>query len=427
VEAEVTIEEIRQVLSTMPDGFFGANLFDHREASAASRVICNRSPFRYYGPNCTNEADLFEAECSRYFGSRYAHTTNSGTGALMAALHALGVGPGDEVIVPGYLWIADCNAVLLRGAIPVMGEIDTTLNLDPADLRRKINRRTKCIIAIHMAGAPADMDAIGRVAGDYGIPTLEDFSQCVGGAVAGRMVGTIGSIGIASLQLNKMITCGEGGLVICNDEAYHARVVSRTDLGNSRVGDAVDGSADVNLTVGEGRRFNEISAAIMRVQLERLPGMLTRLREIKRYIKSQLRNLGNVTFRRIVDEDGDTGSTIAVMFDSPAERVRFQDASSSLFQRGELQTVGLVDAGCHIYYNCETIVRKVPALPGGFPWSLPENSNSTNYSYDKGLLPVTDSLIERTISFSIPPDITEVQVDAWVAGFTAVCQELDAA
>lgn len=421
-------DEIRQILATLPGGLFGANLYDEREARAASRVILNRSPFRYYGPNCTNEADLFEAECCAYFGSRYAHTTNSGTGALLAALHALDVGPGDEVIVPGYLWVADCNAVLLRGAIPVMGEIDTTLNLDPADVRRKISPRTKCIIAIHMAGTQADIDAITTVGADHGVPILEDFSQCVGGAVAGRKVGSIGSIGIASLQLNKMITCGEGGLIVCNDERYHARGLARTDLGAARVdGIAGNGAVEAPLTIGEGRRFSEVSAAIMRVQLERLPGMLDRLRAINRYMKEQLRGLGNFTFRRIVDEDGDTGSTMALIFDSLSERRRFQDASSRLFPRGELQTVALVNSGCHVYYNCETLVKRIPALPGGFPWSLPANAGSINYHYGKGLLPQTDDLIERTVVVGIPPNVTELQVDAWVAGFQAVFKHLSAA
>jgi dTDP-4-amino-4,6-dideoxygalactose transaminase len=419
------LEKIRQILTTLPGPLFGANLYDKREVAAASRVIANKSPFRYYGPHCTNEAELFEAECCSYFGSRYAHTTNSGTGALIAALHALDVGPGDEVIVPGYLWISDCNAVVLRGAIPVMGEIDATLNLDPADMRRKINRRTKCIIAIHMAGAPADIDVIKKVGDEHGIPTIEDFSQCVGGAVAGRKVGTIGNIGIASLQLNKMITCGEGGLILCNDEGYYAGVLARTDQGPSRAyGVAASSPADLNLTIGEGRRFNEISAAIMRVQLERLPEMLKRLREVSKYMKGQLHNWGNFTFRRSVDEDGETGSTMALIFDSLSERRRFQDASARLFPLGELQTVALVDTGCHVYYNCDTLVQKIPALPGGFPWNLPENSSTTDYSYGKGLLLCTDSLIERTVSVSIPPDITEVQVDAWVAGFRAVFDEL---
>jgi 8-amino-3,8-dideoxy-alpha-D-manno-octulosonate transaminase len=415
----MNIQEIQMVLRTFPCAFYGGNLYDENEIIAASRVIFNKSPFRHYGLKCTHEADQFEKECREYFGVRYAHTTNSGTGALMAALHALDVGPGDEVIMPGFLWVSDSNTVLLRGAIPVMCEINATLNMDPIDLEKKITKKTKCVIAIHMTGVPADIDAIMSICKPRKIKVLEDLSQCVGGAVKGRKLGGIGDIGIASLQLNKMITSGEGGLILTKSENYYQKVTARTDLGYPRVGGISKNTGeDANVTVGEGRRFNEVSAAIMREQLKKLPEMLIKLRAIKKRMKDYLRGKGQFKFRTIIDEKGDPGSMLSIIFNGRDERVRFQSAAEKLFPHQQLRAGALVDMGLHIYYNCSNLVKKMPALPGGFPWNLPENRG--NYSYDKGTLPRTDDLLERSMHMNIPPDLNDIQIDAWLAGFDAV-------
>ena len=253
------LKTIKSVLRTTPPGFYGGNLYGSEEAAAALRVILNKSPFRYYGPNFTNETGKFETEASRFFGVKRALATNSGSGALMLALHALDVGPGDEVVIPGYLWVAVSNTVILRGAIPVLCEIDDTLNMDPADLKKKITRRTKVVIVVNMFGCVADVKAIKKVCTDAKVKILEDISQACGAAIGKKKIGSFGDVGITSLQLNKLISAGEGGLVLTNSDDYLQHAQARHDMGYARM-EGVASKADTYLTVGEGRRLTEIQA-----------------------------------------------------------------------------------------------------------------------------------------------------------------------
>src|SRR5262249_59400368 len=137
----------------------------------------------------------------------------SGTGSLVTGLTALGIGPGDEVIVPAYTFIASAAAVLLCGAVPVIAEIDDTLTLDPADAERKITPQTKAIMPVHMRGIPSQMDEIMAIARRRGLLVIEDSAQADGGSYKGRRLGSIGDVGCFSMQVSKTITTGEGGIV----------------------------------------------------------------------------------------------------------------------------------------------------------------------------------------------------------------------
>ena len=195
-ENTVNLSIVKSLISQLPPGFYGANMYDEAEIQAATRVIFNQSPFRYYGRKCTSEALNLEREALAFYGVDFAAATNSGSGALMLAMHALGVGPGDEVIVPAYFWIALSNAILLRGAIPVVCEIDDALGLDPEDLTNKVSSKTKCVIVAHMFGGQADMQAIRAVCSKNSLSLIEDFSQCNGASIDGRKVGSLGDIGV---------------------------------------------------------------------------------------------------------------------------------------------------------------------------------------------------------------------------------------
>lgn len=405
--------EIKSILSTLPTRFYGANIYDDREIAAAARVIYNQSPFRHYGKRWTREAEQFEEEAARFYGTKHALAVNSGTGALILALHALGVGPGDEVIVPAFFWISVSNAVLLRGAIPVLCEIDSSLNMDPQDLRRKITSKTKCAIAVHMFGGQADIEVIRQMCRQDGIRLLEDFSQCNGASVAGAPVGSFGDIGISSLQLNKAITSGEGGLIVADDSDLIERAAARSDLGYGRAGGiSSSDTAGSTTTVGEGRRFNEISAAIMRVQLEKLPAMVEGMRSVGRQMAERIDLPKDVAFRRIVDERGHHGSTLTMIFPTADRAADFTTTGRDLF--GEVWLpVHLKDYGQHIYYNCTNLVEKLPVLPGGFPWNLPENRGE--YRYDRGSCPNTDSLLARSVGMQLAPDLSELHQEAIVA------------
>lgn len=418
----MTVSEIGRILTSTPPSFYGANVYDEQEINAAARVIFNQSPFRYYGRKCTNEARHFEEEAAAFYGVKYAATTNSGSGALLLALHAMGIGPGDEVIVPGYFWIAVSNAVLLRGAMPVICEVNSTLNMDPADLARKIGPRTRCAIAVHMFGGQADMPAISEICAERKIALIEDSSQTNGASIGGRRVGSWGDIGITSLQLNKAITAGEGGLMLTNSAEFCERAVARSDMGYPREGGVSSAAKAASfVTIGEGRRFNEVSAAIMRVQLAKLPAIAKAMSGTKRAVQAGLKPTVPGEMRAEVDPAGDLGSTFAFVFKDPAHVDAFLAAGRGLF--GEAWFVGaLKDTGLHIYYNCSNLVKKIPVLPNGFPWNLPENTGE--HRYEKGTCPATDALLARSVGFGIAPDIDELHCQAMIDALNLAFQEM---
>jgi len=163
---------------------------DDEETEAAVRVLRSKSLFRYYGIDPQNEVASFEDDFANYLQVDHVLAVSSGTAALHTALSTLKIGPGQEVIIPAYMWVSVVAAVVNLGAIPVLADINDTFTLDPADVRRKITPRTAGIIAVHMNGAPADVIALLGIAREHGIFLLEDCAQCVGGSVNGKKVGS---------------------------------------------------------------------------------------------------------------------------------------------------------------------------------------------------------------------------------------------
>ena len=214
-----------------PAPFPGAHWLDEREDRAVLDALHRRSLFRYYGLGKPRHVEALERRAREFYGVRYALGVNSGTGALFTAMTALGIGPGCEVVVPAFFWVATVGAIVNANAIPVLCEVDESLCMDPQDLEGKITGRTKLIVPVHMAGAPCDMKAIMAVAKRRGIPVLEDCAQANGGSFKGRRVGTFGELGMFSLQWNKNATAGEGGLLVTNDAGLYERCVAAHDLG----------------------------------------------------------------------------------------------------------------------------------------------------------------------------------------------------
>src|SRR5215469_10532661 len=202
----------------LPLEFPGVHHMDEEEVQAASRVVRSRSLFRYYGIDLQGETAAFESEFARFLGVPHAVAVSSGSGALHVALAALGVGPGQEIIVPAYLWVSVVAAVVNLGAIPVLADIDETFTLNPSDVQQRITPRTSGIILVHMSGAPADSPAFRELARKRGLFLLEDCAQCAGGSVGGKKVGNFGDMAIFSFQMNKNMSSGDGGCIVTNDE-----------------------------------------------------------------------------------------------------------------------------------------------------------------------------------------------------------------
>lgn len=402
--------ELKVILKSISKDYFGANYYNEEEAKAAYKVIINQSPFRYYGNTLLRETEKFEESARKYFQVKYAHCVNSGTGAISCALHALDITIGDEVIVPGYFWMSVATCVLLRGGFPVLCEVDESFNINPEDLVKKITPRTKCLVLVHMDGVIGDLNIIREICHNNGITILEDFSQCVGGSYYGNKVGSFGDIAVASLQVNKVITSGEGGLILTNSEELYNKAVARSDFGLSRINNEVNEKTQQYITFGEGRRFNEISAAVMNVQLKKISYILKNMLDTKRYIKESLGNIQPIKYRKINDEEGEVATTLMLIFKSQNDLSIFMDIYKNEFLDNELKLYVMEQFGYHIYYNCLNLVNKVEALPGGWPWNLTKNE----YHYEKGTLPKTDNLLARTIGMKIPGGITREQANAIV-------------
>src|SRR3954454_16630150 len=217
-----------------PPMFPGGMEIAAEEIQAATRVLASKNVFRYYGvDDGPHEVLDFEREFAGHMGAKHALCVNAGSSALICGLIGAGVGEGDEVIVPAYTWNATPNAVIAARATPVLAEVDDSLTLDPEDVARKIGPKTKAILPVHMRGAPANMDALTGLAREHGLVLVEDVCQAAGASFAGKRLGTFGDAGAFSLQFNKIITTGEGGVMITNRDHLYELAIDVHDCAGS--------------------------------------------------------------------------------------------------------------------------------------------------------------------------------------------------
>jgi dTDP-4-amino-4,6-dideoxygalactose transaminase len=389
----------------LPLEFPGLHYFDEQEIEAVVRVLKRKSPFRYYGIETPCEVSAFEEEFGRFLGVRCTLAVNSGTSALHVALAALGVGPGQEVIVPAYMWASVAASVVNLGAIPVLADIDNTFCLDPEDVKARITPRTRGVIAIHMSGAQADVPALLRITRERGLFLLEDCAQCAGGSIAGKKVGTFGDMGVFSFQINKNMTCGEGGAVVTNDERLYKRAFACHDHGFLRDPSGRDVLDDLEYCLwGRGCRLDELRGAVLRVQLAKLPYIIARMQESKYRIRDALEAFSQIKLRRIVDPSGDTSSFLICTFESARVAGLVRDAMCSegigTLPQGVTNIV-MKDWGLHIYYNVPSLVRRTSSDALGFPWNLAEN-RASQPRYERGTCPHADDLFDRSLLLAIP-------------------------
>ena len=329
-----------------------------------------------------------EQEFARRSGVKYGVAVNSGTSALLAALAALGVGPGDEVIVPGYTFIASISSVVFSRAVPVLAEVDKSLNLDPRDVEGKITSRTKAILAVHMLGNPARLEELKSIAEQHGLLLVEDCCQAAGATYRGKPVGSVGAVGCFSFNVYKTITAGDGGMVVTDDEETYRRAFAFHDQGHSPCRKGVE--VGQRPFVGLDFRMTELTAAVVLAQLAKMERIVARLRETKRALKSALADLPGIEFREITDPEGEI-ATLLTFF--------LPDEATARAVAAELGTKVVADSGWHVYSNMEHILEKRTVTPHGCPFDCP--SYPTPVEYRKGMLPQTDALLARAINLSV--------------------------
>ncbi|HET9732505.1 MAG TPA: DegT/DnrJ/EryC1/StrS family aminotransferase [Acidimicrobiales bacterium] len=369
----------------------GISLLGEEERAAALDVLASRSLFRYYGPDLLRKVEAFEAEATRLFGCRYAVATSSGTAALRSALAAVGVGCGDEVIVPAFTFVATVNAVVTMGAVPVFAEIDETCGMDPSDLAAKLTERTAAVMPVHLENLACDMDAILPVVRAHGAAVIEDAAQAMGVTYRGRSVGTMGDMGAFSLQLEKNVTAGEGGLVTSDDERLYLRAARYQDQGGQFVTSTGSerGSDSIEPFVGENLRMTEIAGAIAHVQLGKLPRLLGGQRANHSQILELIGSPPGIEFRRRPDPEGDGCSSIGMFLPSRDEARRF---ARSLIAEGV--PAGLMYRGQPVYAT-DSILNKRTASGKGGPWNCSEHP--CHVDYRMGMCPTTEDLASRFV------------------------------
>ncbi len=277
--------------------------------------------FSRYGdlndPKFTHKVYSFEKEFAKYCGTKHALTTSSGTSAITISALAMGLKPGDEVIVPAYTFVASYSALIFIGVVPVLAEIDESLTLDPKDVERRITPKTRAIMPVHMLGNPCNMDAIMSIATKHGLMVLEDACQANGGTYHGRKLGTIGRMGAFSLNVYKTITTGDGGIVITNDQELYERAFGIHDQGHKpmRAGLEVGNRSILGLNF----RVNEILGALALAQLRKLDNITSTLRAKKRKLKALIGDAVGFRFRTLHDPEGECGTLCTVIFEARGE------------------------------------------------------------------------------------------------------------
>ncbi len=242
------------------------------EEDALRRVLERRALYRGDGivPPC--EVREAERELAARYGRRHALLFNSATSALHAALHALGVGRGDEVIVPGYGWITNLSVILQLGATPVLAPVTSGLSIDPASVESCLSSKTRAVTRVHALGLPAAKVSIGSIA------LLDDTCQGLGTEMNGRPAGSDALVSVLSFQAYKVITSGEGGCLLTDDDALYTRAVRFHDAGLARFAHSAPGAESEPIGIGLNLRMSELTAAVLRAQVERLDGLVVQQR-----------------------------------------------------------------------------------------------------------------------------------------------------
>lgn len=398
-------------------GWPGGLLIGEEEKAAVLEVIESQSLFRHYGPRPLHRAAALEKAFAQAVGARHALAVTSGTAALITALAALGIGPGDEVAVPTYTWIATINAVVILGAVPLFVDIDESLNMDASALEATITPYTRAVIPVHMRGAPVNLAPILDTARRHNLSVVEDTAQAVGGRYRGRRLGTWGQFGAYSLQYHKTITTGEGGMVVCSDPVLFERAVRFHDQGSVRM-EELDLliAGDSPLIIGINFRMGELPAAVGLAQLKKMDWIIERMRANARRIRDGVRDLAGLTFRTIYDEEGDTGATVIFFVPTSEQADRFARALAAENIPASVPWW----SGQHVYNHFDQIIDRRLLSTRKCSWECPHYKGTATLR--KGQFPRTDTILQRAVHLDVHPLFTDQDLTDIITGIRKVGQ-----
>jgi 8-amino-3,8-dideoxy-alpha-D-manno-octulosonate transaminase len=393
-------------LRARPTLGLGGALIGKEEEELVLDVLRRREPFRYYGHDPQRPppmAATLEKEFREMMGTRFALAVTSGTAALEVALGALGIGPGDEVIVPAWSWISCFTSIVRLGALPVLAEIDETFCLAPGEIARLRTPRTKAAMVIHFQGVAADMDAILAEAKQAGIAVVEDCAESPGASYHGQRVGSLGDIGTFSFQFHKSMTGGEGGMVVTNNARLYERAVRMHDLGQFRPHHQQFVTPVEQAFCGSQFRMSEVTAAIALAQLRKLDQVRSHCRQLQDRVLAGIRHLQGLGFRRIPDPAGDSGFEIYFCVDTPERASRIKQRLNELNVNCQQTT------GTYCHYAQEFCRQRLAHAPGASPFSRFTEWPAQGYRVED--FPRTESLIHRFIALPLGVLYTKEDAD----------------
>jgi 8-amino-3,8-dideoxy-alpha-D-manno-octulosonate transaminase len=390
---------------------WGPQFYDEQERHQLEDVLEGRNPFRWNNPPARSKVMAFENEYAARMQTKYALAVTSGTAALHVAMAALEVGPGDEVILPAWTWYSCYNTILQAGALPVFTEIDESFNIDPADIEHRITPQTKVIMAVHLQGNPAEMDPILAIARKHKLKVLEDSSQSVGASYKGRPLGSMGDIGIYSLQQSKTITAGEGGAVVTSDPYLFERACRFHDVGSMRK----DAAAKLSFLPGLNYRMNEFTGGVLLAQIRKLDTIIGAVRANSRRVYDGIRDLPGLRLRHRPDSEGELGTGVFLGFATRELRQKFGDAMKA-------ENVPVASpAGSVILPAVPEIEKKVTVAAN---WPSFTSPRGQSIRYGRECCPRTIDILGRYAGVMMSPKYTPSDTADAVAAIRKVYREV---
>lgn len=386
------------------------------ESGVLSQFLGCWAPDFYGGP----KVQEFERRCEAYFGVKHAVTVNSWTSGLIAAVGAIGIEPGDEVIVSPWTMSASATAILHWNAIPVFADIEqNTFNLDPQSIETNISPFTKAIMAVDIFGHSADMDAIMAIADKHGLKVISDTAQAPGAFYKGQYAGTLAHVGGYSLNYHKHIHTGEGGILVTNDDAIAERMRLIRNHAEAVVGDK--GETNLCNMVGFNFRLGEIECAIGIEQLKKLRGLVASRQSIAEQLTKGLNGLEGLRTPVVMPDCTHAYYGYPMIIDVNVLGVERDRIHAALQAEGvsvskQYQNIHLLP----IYQ------RKIAFGTKGFPWSADFCKRDVDYS--KGICPIAEKLQDETfMSLGMCMfDLSESDVELIIEAFQKVWANLDA-
>ncbi len=367
------------------DPFIGTHYIGKEELKAVKKVLKSKGLFRYHGPKLLYKTDELESNLKKYLGVKYVLACSNGGCAIKLCCIANGIGPGDEVLMSPFTFIASASSVLACGAVPKFVDIDETMNIDPSEIEKNIGPNTKAILAIHMQGQPCDMESILKIAKKYRLYVIEDTAQAFGAEINGKKAGTIGDCGAFSLQAGKTITSGEGGFVATNNKKIYEIAKMYHDNGGYRIGCNYPTWENGNTIFGENFKITEIQSAIANEQLKKIDKILKKQKEIYDYIVDRI-DQKFYSIRPQVNDSKLVYSNISIEFRTKEECSKFIEYMNS-------KGIGFNIYCSNLINQFDTFIYHKSWHNSNFPYNI---SN-----YQKTKCPKAESLFKRVAWFNL--------------------------